>query len=918
MTTRGKPNLGDRGSALIIALVMIVMVGLLASVTLSYGATSLHAQGNAIAPDRQATYAADGAVDLAVKYLDTHTAVGVDGGGTCGDPSSYGSVLTLPASGTAPSVTVQCQPVSGSGAVTGASGPGAGGVTATTPSNAILTLGSGNGEPGPYNTNALDSIGGDPGYAERGVHVRRSTSGGATPIVVGGSITSNSPVRASTSAAGAPPSLSVTAGNTISARGGCEYVSGCTTVPYTTAPTADPGYPSRTPVLTARTVPVCPTGTLVKFLPGWYKSAAALNDLFATCKNKDFWFSPGTYYFDFRDTGAGTQCRATSAPAATATHEWCIGSFIDDRSVVLGGTPAGGWVETPPGSTTTFSAATSASAAPAGVWTNVTAAQQIDGTSAALTWGAAGAATVTASGWPSLPASAETVTAVTVDVKSTVTAGATRYLDVVAGDGTDCGAKAVNGNSVTISGLASCLSTPSKVNGMTVTVGVNATSASGSATVDGTAVHVTYAPSPAWFTFPDGCDDSQPGVQFIFGGDSRVYVSDGSFELCAGPNPRGTTTNQRIAIYGVRPTPPLATNAAAAVAGQSWATVTNANNALAIGEQPTATNATITFTPKCGTSAGQITCRSGAGSGVAYASIKVTFPAGQFALPAQTKLQRVDLRASYNTNINLAPQYQVSGTGFTCTADANLPAVPATSAYARSLTGCLNAARLAAGFSVEWRARVNATCVANVCNANAPVTQTLDGLQVLVALAASSASTAVVLPETGCIVSYPDDYGAGSAFGRNYWDGLGSDDCALLRWDAIPSASGGPSRTGCYSGEVEIDGTVYAPGAAVDLEQAGPPAPGCDPVAPTYGSWSYPIFGRGLIARHLRIRGMRGTSLASPTPPFGCGVASGCGGNQQDRQVTLQAVINGTTKVQATVNLPADSGAPKILSWTVS
>src|SRR4029077_6426955 len=79
----------------------------------------------------------------------------------------------------------------------------------------------------------------------------------------------------------------------------------------------------------------------------------------------------------------------------------------------------------------------------------------------------------------------------------------------------------------------------------------------------------TAATKPA-IPFPGGCktdQDTAPndGVQFIFGGDSRVTAGAGDIELCAQPS----TTRQEIAIYGVPasggtspPTPPALTSTA--------------------------------------------------------------------------------------------------------------------------------------------------------------------------------------------------------------------------------------------------------------------------------------------------------------------------------------------------------------------
>ena len=59
------------------------------------------------------------------------------------------------------------------------------------------------------------------------------------------------------------------------------------------------------------------------------------------------------------------------------------------------------------------------------------------------------------------------------------------------------------------------------------------------------------------------CDDKKPGVQFIFGGDSHVYVADGELELCAGAPVDNSSKSQQIAlvevpaIHSMRPGTPL-------------------------------------------------------------------------------------------------------------------------------------------------------------------------------------------------------------------------------------------------------------------------------------------------------------------------------------------------------------------------
>lgn len=893
---------------------MFSVVGMLASVALTYANTSLKASTNAVGPSGDKTYAAGSAVDLAVKYLRDNTSAGVSGGATCGDSTSSATLLTLAANGSSPAVDVKCQPTATSGTVVG----GSGGVNDTNPAQAILALGTRNGEPGPYNNDGNVNTVYDSSFAERGIDLQKSSTGGTSTLTFTGNVVSNAPVRRGATAG------ALAATGTVSARGACENVSPCTVVPYTTAATADPGYPYRTPTLTQQSVPSCPTGTLVKFSPGWYSDASAMNSLFSTCKDKDFWFQPGTYYFDFRNTSGGTQCRPNSTAASDALHEWCIGPYADSKAVVLGGTPSGGWSAPTPVSTTLVAA--NAADSPSNSWSSLVKAKVIDGSSASESWASwLSTRSVTLSSFgTAIPTSVNSVDSVSLTLATTITQGPiNRSVTVTAGDGTDCGTYSVTADSMTIPGLESCLTTPTRVNG--VSVRFDAQSQSFGTTkiaMDGAQLAVTYTPPASRFTFPGGCDPNSTGVQFVFGGDSRMYVSDGTLELCAGPNPNGTTTNQQIALYGVPALTPITPSAATAVSGQSWASVSGGSGALDIGEQTGIANATITFTPECGWSSGQIFCFLGSGSGYAYGSVRLDFPPGQFALPANTKLQQVKLRASYRTYTGSDPEFVVhqyqNPSGWSCSAVSDFTtSAGQTSVFTDSIsTSCLTAARLASGFSIEWRARDNVSCFFGWCGSQE--SQTLDGLEVLPDIAPATTSTAVVMPEDGCIVPTPNDYDPWQSltnrYGMNTYNDVSAPDCALLRWDAVARTTGTASQIGCYSGQVSIQGTVYAPSAAIDFDQAGPKAAGCSAASPTFTSWSYPIFNRGAIVRTLRVRGFR-----DPTPHAvaTCGTAS-CGGVAQDRVVTLDARVAGSTRVLAKVRYPADGSAPKIERWTVS
>ena len=89
-------------------------------------------------------------------------------------------------------------------------------------------------------------------------------------------------------------------------------------------PDAIPTYiPNFTPAQSATTPPTCPAGNVIRLSPGTYTSAAALTALTGgTCANKIIWFQPGNYFFNF--------------PASDAA--WQINDATDR---IIGGTPFG-------------------------------------------------------------------------------------------------------------------------------------------------------------------------------------------------------------------------------------------------------------------------------------------------------------------------------------------------------------------------------------------------------------------------------------------------------------------------------------------------------------------------------------------------------------------------------------------------
>ncbi|MEU4526445.1 hypothetical protein AB0F52_47945 [Amycolatopsis sp. NPDC024027] len=70
---------------------------------------------------------------------------------------------------------------------------------------------------------------------------------------------------------------------------------------------ADPGYaPALTSVPPRQALPPCTkASSLVTFQPGYYDDAAGLSAMMSSsskCKDSTFWFTPGTYYFDFHNS----------------------------------------------------------------------------------------------------------------------------------------------------------------------------------------------------------------------------------------------------------------------------------------------------------------------------------------------------------------------------------------------------------------------------------------------------------------------------------------------------------------------------------------------------------------------------------------------------------------------------------------
>lgn len=292
----------DRGASLVLMLVIITVVSVVVTALVSFAFTSSRTAVQA-REQRAATYAADGAAQIAINALRRDEFNGAAGHCVTGASSMLLPDFYPGANGAAPSTAyVSCTPGPANGSSGGATSANA------SPGSAVLTLGTGAG-------------------GEDGITVTSN----AGPIKVRGGVFSNS-------------SINVTAGgidNTYNrgvpynlARGSCINQQLITPAAYTTcnysaadARGEDPGTLTPhgasydpPPVAPADgTIGACTGGATYQALtPGRYTSAAALTAL-TGCSTAIVHFTPGTYYFDFKDAGS---------------HVWTV-----DRTYVIGGTP---------------------------------------------------------------------------------------------------------------------------------------------------------------------------------------------------------------------------------------------------------------------------------------------------------------------------------------------------------------------------------------------------------------------------------------------------------------------------------------------------------------------------------------------------------------------------------------------------
>lgn len=295
---------GDGGSSMVLVLIIVTVLAVSLAALLSLVNTNVRATVG-LRGQAAAEYASDGALQAAINGIRNSTYNGGSGQRCFGatdtlslpgftDPDSAAVTCTAdPAK-----VLIQCPSLS----------------RCNRPGAAILTLGRVTGEDG---VNIQQPTGST-------FRVHGTVFSNTTINVVNGSLTTNARVYARGACTGTIVSTPAPS---------CSY--GSTANPIGD----DPGYlPAAATVPARRALPACTTqSSVVTFQPGYYDDAVGLSAMMAgnsACRHSTWWFTPGTYYFDFHNSGANTN------PLLSAgANVWTVddGYLVAGRPVDAGG-----------------------------------------------------------------------------------------------------------------------------------------------------------------------------------------------------------------------------------------------------------------------------------------------------------------------------------------------------------------------------------------------------------------------------------------------------------------------------------------------------------------------------------------------------------------------------------------------------
>ena len=257
----GDTRRADQGSALIMAIVFVTVIGLAMAAGLGYASATLRAQSNAYTPARDKLYAADAAMKAAVEYIVNNPSEGNAGTNpSCAPVRDFGTVR-------GDKVTTQVCPQGTS--LTPKGGGSAWG---------LLTLATGKAE--------------DDGKrnGEAGLDITGT-------LQVNGNVSANSDIVGDNL---------VVNGGTVKARYGCKGVNvtvdgaSFTSCAVASPPATDPGYVPGIDEAPAAGTGTCDTKTGVASLqPGTWASQSAIDAAVGSCSITNF--LPGVHYFDSFD-----------------------------------------------------------------------------------------------------------------------------------------------------------------------------------------------------------------------------------------------------------------------------------------------------------------------------------------------------------------------------------------------------------------------------------------------------------------------------------------------------------------------------------------------------------------------------------------------------------------------------------------
>lgn len=705
----------------------------------------------------------------------------------------------------------------------------------------------------------------------------------------------------------------------------------------------------------------CSQGYTIIFQPGWYQDANVLNRWTSTsaCKDTTIWLAPsvgadnipltdddktGAYYFGFTNTDAGPGCNLSSSQP----HRWCIGGGGNDTTPrVVGGTPKGWNPLAFQGTTEVRDVTMVPTAVDSGIsqsWDNGGGAARI-GDGSVATYNATFCVFVCISSDRSIQVRdlAPKITATPDPKKLYITVA---HREIGSGLGTptfeifdrdtSCGISGLTVPSYNTGGsnpneplqsarlrlngseedaataIAACLNSVDKINNMRILMKVtgntfNTGSPKPQVFLDGFKVDLKSL-AGASFPAPSGqgsavsdCDKTKAGVQLIFGGDSHVYVPDGSLEACAGPYPESPGDHQQIALYGVPAPNPVGGNGLStsnggggnsSLGGSGQAYIDRVDR-IAEPDQPNASARSIrlNYSASNPCSSGPFFCNTD------YQGQANVTMAG-YTPPAGLRVARVDARIAYNQRsacvlglcVGRSPAIKIGNCGAQ-----NLDLGDSLRhQQINNVQGCFSSTELANGITASFISRWQVVrcgvpffpstwvdCT-NIGGNSSSHYAELDGIELIITLEQDpSSTTKVVVPQSGCIVDYP-----------NYWEGAGNADCALMKADSVLSTP--PAiiddidifdiidiEENNWVGRASMQGTIYAPTAAIE-----------------YDDWSvaYPLAARGVVARHLRIKAYDTLDYAGPA------IDTQIDNRRAAREVTMNVCERGPGRQPTTSN----------------